>query len=167
MGTKIPRSAMHMDTTNVATLFGTTPKNLIDWEKRAGQERKSFKVQHGIYNLQKLLAWWLENIYESKQETAKAKNSRERYWDAKAEEAEINVQKIKEILFPRAEISGEWCKRLAEIRQGLLSLPVKLPALLDGKPQDEMRPVIKEAVTRLLSSYSRTGKFTPEEKKKK
>lgn len=161
------RNPMYIDTTSAAELFEVTPKAVIDWEKKAGVEKKSFRVSHGIYHIKKLLAWWLENIHESKQETKGEKDSRERYWHAKADQAEIDVAIKRKELFPKEEIAIEWAKRISEIRQGLLSLPVKLPPLLEGKTQVEMRPQIKDAVCRLLDAYARDGRFTPEKKARK
>lgn len=161
------RNPLYIDTTSAAELLGTTVKTIIEWEKKAGAEKKSFRVSHGIYHLKKLHTWWLENIYESKQETSGEKDSRERYWAAKADKEEFDVAERRQELFPKADILSEWVKRIAEIRQGLLSLPVKLAPLVDGKSQDEIRSTIKDAVYRLLEAYSRDGRFTPVEKKGK
>ena len=151
-----------IDNTGMASFFDVTAKTICTWVKE-GMPKESY----GLYNLKKCFDWWCENIERTKEdndpkitelraENLRIKNDRER----------MKRDTEREMLFPKAEIADEWVKRVVEIRQGLLTLPVKLPPLLEGKPADEMRPVIKTAVYRLLEAYSRGGKFTPAKKTK-
>lgn len=156
-----PKNPFHIDTTTAAELFETTPKTISEWEKAAGKERKSFKVSYGVYHLRKLFSWWLENIYSPKQEGSTIQDARERYWNAKADGEEISVKKLRGELIPQEAVVDQWCKRVAEVKQGLLSLPVKLPPVLEGKRVAEMRGIIKGEVFRLLDGYAREGKYCP------
>jgi len=153
---------LEMDNTGMAGFFEVTAKTICAWAKM-GMPKESY----GSYNLKKCFDWWCENIERTKEdndpkitelraENLRIKNDRER----------MKRDTEREMLFPKAEIANEWVKRVVEIRQGLLTLPVKLPPLLEGKPADEMRPVIKTVIYRLLEAYSRGSKFTPAKKTK-
>lgn len=158
-----PSNPFDIDNTGLAAFFGMTSKTICAWVKQ-GMPKESF----GLYNLKKCFDWWCENIDDNKTESdptitaLKAENLR-----IKNDRERMKRDTEKGLLFPKADISSEWVKRIAEVRQGLLSLPVRLAPLVDGKTQDEIRAIIKEAVYRLLTAYSRDGRFTPPEKKGK
>ena len=157
-----PENPFDIDTTAIASFFEVTAKTVAAWVKQ-GMPKESY----GVYNLKKCFDWWLENVQETKSDNdpgitaLKAENLR-----IKNDRESMKRDAEKDLLFSKSEIIQEWVKRIVEVRQGLLSLPSKLPTLLEGKVQQEMRPIIREQVVRLLDTYSRAGRFTPSEKRR-
>jgi len=115
------------------------------------------KASHGYYDILLAHDWWLDNINTDPADATTA-DARGRYWNAKAEEAEIKVSQIKGDLLPRGEVIEKWCERLAEFRQGCLSMPVRLPVLLEGKTAADMRKPIRDFACALLEGFARPGK---------
>jgi len=134
-------------------LFQVTRETISEWTK-AGMP----KVGHGKYDLCPAFEWWKENINTDEEDSSSA-IARGRYWNAKAEQAEIDVAERRGELIRRADVITEWCKRVAEFRQGCLSMPVRLPAVLEGKTAPQMRAIIDTYARTLLEGYSREGKY--------
>ncbi len=160
-----PQTANPYDTDNtgIAFFFGVTNKTVCEWTK-SGMPKESY----GVYNLKKCFDWWAEEIDESggdsdpsltaaRLEGQQIKNDRERM--------KRDTEKGK--LAVKSDVLTDWVKRLSELRQGLLSLPVRLPPLLEGKSPDEMRPIIKDVLYKMMESYARTGEFMQARHRKK
>jgi phage terminase Nu1 subunit (DNA packaging protein) len=128
------------------------------------------KIRKAQWDLAAIIAWWAENIYEPKIEAGEKdeslKNARQKYWAAKAEKEEINVSQLKGELIPKKTLSDLWGSRVVEVKQGLLNLSDRLPPVLEGKTQPEIREVVHKEIIQLLEMYSRNGKYTPRPKRK-
>ncbi|MBW2032806.1 MAG: hypothetical protein JRI94_04315 [Deltaproteobacteria bacterium] len=75
----------------------------------------------------------------------------------------LKLQKEREEVFQRDWIAGEWSRRMAEVSSGLEYLITRLPPLLEGRSQTEMRPIIRDEVWIIRDRYNRTGRFCPSE----
>jgi phage terminase Nu1 subunit (DNA packaging protein) len=148
--------SMICDNNAVASFLGVTLMTLTNWCK-SGMP----KLSRGKYNLKDCFDWWLENIQEPKTQTTKAKDANERYWQAKADNEEIKRDQARGELLPVSEIYPEWCARVGEVKQGLLSLKIRLPPVLEGKTRDEMRDIIEKYTVALCNGYARNGQYTP------
>jgi phage terminase Nu1 subunit (DNA packaging protein) len=142
-----------VSTSDMCEFFSVTRKTIAEWTK-AGMP----KVAEGAYHLKACFDWWCENINkDNDDETLTA--AKRKYWTAKAEEADVKVKIARGKLISLEEVLDQWCKRVAEVKQGLLSLPVRFPPVLEGKTMKEMKVVISAEITRILDGYSREGKF--------
>ena len=142
-------------------LFQVTRETIAQWTK-AGMPQ----VSQGKYDLLPAFDWWKENISSSK-ETPETEDARERYWNAKAEEAEIKVGQAKDKLIAKADVFQEWAWRAAELKTGLRSWSSRLSPKLEGKDLVELRVILRNAADELLSAYCRSGRFTPIQPKEK
>ena len=118
------------------------------------------KAAYGKYNVFDTVGWWLDNINRDPTDE-KTADARERYWNAKADQAEMQVEKERGSVISRDDVETDWAGRAMEIRAGLLSFASRLPQRLDGKDIHSMREILKEEACELLGSYSRDGKNTP------
>lgn len=153
--------AVIITTAEMTELFQVTRVTIAQWTK-AGMP----KVSQGKYDLLPAFDWWKENINSSK-ETPETEDARERYWNAKAEEAEIKVSQAKDKLISKADVFQEWAWRAAELKTGLRSWSSRLSPKLEGKDLVELRVVLRDAADELLNAYCRSGRFTPEQPKEK
>ena len=115
-------------------------------------------ISHGKYNLNKALKWWLENIQTPiDDESPTLQNERQRYEKARADKMEIQVKVLKGDLKPKDEIHRQWADRMAVVISGLTMYEGRLPPLLEGKTQGEMRQIIKKENNRLRDWYCKAG----------
>lgn len=148
--------AVIITTAEMVELFQVTRQTIADWVK-AGLP----KVGQGKFDLLPAFEWWKENINTDEQGEQTA-NARERYWNAKAEEAEIKVSQTKGDLIPKGEVHQEWAWRAAELKTGLRGWASRLAPKIEGKELVELRVILRDAADELLASYCRAGKFTPD-----
>lgn len=117
----------------------------------------------GQYDVAACQQWWRDTIDAGRDESGKVGETltdvRTQYWKAKAEDAEIDVATKRGKLIPVSEVDEQWCRRVSEVRQGLLSLETRLPPIVEGKSLREIRNAIKIEVDALLDGYARSGKF--------
>ena len=78
-------------------------------------------------------------------------------------ETDINIKTDQWI--PRDEVIKAWVNRVSEIRSGLLAQKNRLSPLLVGKSQKQISAIIEKENKALLNNFTRTGRFTPKEKK--
>ncbi len=156
---------MKVSTADLSEIFKVTKVTIGNWVKIGCP-----KIKKNLYDANAVILWWAENIYEAKVEREERdeglKGARQRYWKAKAEKEELGVAQTKGEIIPKKTLADIWCARISEVRQGLLSLPDRLPPVLVGKTQLEIREIIHKEVVSLLEMYSREGKYTPKPKKK-
>lgn len=151
-----------ISTTEAAAFFGVTMKTIAAWTK-AGMP----KVSYATYNLKACFDWWQKEINTGNEEYDETlTKARRDYWKAKAEREQMACEKEKGNLIDRDEIITEWCKRVGEVKTGMLSLDKALPVLCEMKPAEEIRKIIKDYTIQLLQAYSRSGKFCETKKKK-
>ena len=148
-----------VDTKTAADFFGVSVRMIQKYHKDMGCPI----VRRGWWDLKALFLWWLDNVYEQtvvRDDETVRKYAREgAKW--KAELARIKVQKEKGELFPRSEIAEQWALRVAEIRTGLLAYKMRLSALLEMKPKQEIEEIIDDENWHLFDNFTREGRFTP------
>ena len=148
-------SRVIVDRRIIERFFGVTAQTISKW-KQLGMPCES----RGAYDIERCFAWWRDTINAGDDDETTT-SAKARYWNAKAEEAEINVAKTRGDLISMADVLDQWCRRVSEVRQGLLSLETRLPPLLEGKTLREMRQSIKTEVYALLEGYARQGRYCP------
>jgi len=121
------------------------------------------KVGQGKWNLKDVFSWWFKNIAQDRIEAgsdgAEMQAVKLRYWTEKANFEEIRNKKELEELMPKAEIADAWAWRVSEVKHGLMGLAYRLPPLISGKAEREVRDIVKLNVRQLLDNFSRGGKF--------
>ncbi len=151
---------MIVSSKDLCEIFDISPKTLSRWG-RSGCP----KLKKDQWDLQTIVEWWAENIYEARIEREEKdeslKEARQRYWRAKAEKEEINVSLIKGEFIPKKKLADLWGARVIEVRQGLLNLSDRLSPVLIGKSQPEIKEIVHKEAVQLLEMYSRDGEFTP------
>lgn len=149
---------MIVNTKELSDFFDVTPRAVNKWSAKGCP-----KSGRGKWDLKTVHAWWLDNIYASKADDSdeSLQEAKRRYWSAKAENEEIKRDESKGLLVKVKDIVLMWSGRVAEIKNGLMALPMRLPPLLEGKPQIEMRQIVEDEVWKLLDNYCRVGRFCP------
>lgn len=74
---------------------------------------------------------------------------------ADAELARFRQREAEGELISASQVRENELRRVVAVRSGLLALVDTLPPRLDGLTADEMRPVIQDAVFKILEEYSR------------
>ncbi len=148
-------------TPQLQKLLGVKARSTFNDWKKVGFDVAVIK--HGQWNLNIALEWWLNNIYsgDSKGDTPSITKEKLRYAVANADKMEIQVATLRGDLKPKDEIHEEWAARAAVIVNGLTMYEGRLPPLLEGKTQGEMRAIIKKENYRLRDWYCKQGEYTP------
>lgn len=141
----------------LAGFFKVSTMTITNWLK-AGMP----KLSRGKYNLQDCFEWWLENVYSPKSVTDKARSDHERYMCAKADGEEIKVFKLKGQLAPIDEFEKQEAYRMACLRGSLLAMPGRLALPLEGKPQEEIREILKREIFTVLEQFRRNKSYLAE-----
>ena len=68
---------------------------------------------------------------------------------------------FREDLVPRKDMAEMWANRIAELCAGLQAFILRLPPMLHGKSQKDMRLVIDAEVWRLRDDFARKGRYCP------
>ena len=141
-----------------ASFFGITPSTLRNWKAKGCPS-----TGHGLWNLFQVFVWWQENIMSSKGEDKNTKlgDIKTAYWGARARVERVKADVLEEKYLPKEELATEWQYRAALYRAGLLAYSSRLPALLIGKDQLEMRGVLLKESSLLLASLSEDQKYCP------
>ena len=144
-------------TPQLLKLLGVKAKSTFHTWKKLGFDVAVIK--HGQWNLNLALEWWLSNIYSGSTEgdTPSITEEKLRYAKAQADKMEIQVKVLKGDLKPKDEIHRQWADRMAVVISGLTMYEGRLPPLLEGKTQGEMRVVIKKENHRLRDWYCKAG----------
>ncbi|MBF0500026.1 MAG: hypothetical protein HQM09_07835 [Candidatus Riflebacteria bacterium] len=144
---------------DLARCFGVDRSMVTRWKKAGMPETK------GVFSLPECIKWRLEREADAMAPKTSASTEGEKWLTAfrreRAITARLERRKVQGSLISKSDVSSEWVKRLLELRQGLLTLPVRLPPVLEGKDVDAMRPIIKDILYKMMESYARTGQFTP------
>ena len=160
---KIPK--LIVSTQDVCGFFDVSHPTLGTWIK-AGCP----KVAHGKFDLKAVFDWWWANLASERaaqQGGNESLNEAKRiYWWEKAKAEQHKNEQLVENLIPKERISKEWAARVSEVANGMSALENRLPSLLEGKSQAEMRQIIGEEVWSLRDQYAREGKYCPKQKGK-
>lgn len=149
---------------DLARCFGVDRSMVTRWKKAGMPEN------NGLFNLPECIRWRLEREADAMAPKSGASTEGEKWLTAfrkeRARIARIERKKAEGQLISKDEVISEWCKRISEVRQSLLALPVRLPTMLEGKTSVEMRPLVKAEAMRILEGYARPGKHCEKGKAK-
>jgi len=76
---------------------------------------------------------------------------------------EIKLARTRGQMFLREDVAGEWASRAKIFCNALDHMETRLPPLLEGKTQAEMRPVIRMECRKVREDLLRPGDFCPVE----
>jgi len=79
------------------------------------------------------------------------------YKEMKARLAELELKKFQGEVISLEEVRRQWINRIIEVKTALLSLPRKIPPLLEGKEKRDMEAIIENEVRFILERFSRSG----------
>lgn len=143
----------------VAQFFKVSAQTVCNWADKGMP-----KLKHGHYDLCKAFDWWKINIDGDNPTAGAMQDHKVRYWKEMADSKEIENLTSRGLLIAKDEVIDHWTARIAVVRQSLLTLPARLPAILEGKNPQSMRQIIHDEVTRILEDYARGGKYCETEK---
>ena len=143
-----------MPTNQVAAFFEVTTATLGNWIKMGFP-----KSARGLYDLKKCFDWWLEHIYKSKHETKGEKETRERFWAAKADNEELKRDHTKGKLILKDRVDQEFTERAADLRATFRAYKYRLGPVLEGKSADEIMKILGDENDRILRNFCRLGRY--------
>ncbi len=122
-------------------------------------------VMHGKVDIHAVFGWWQENIMSSKVEVEDKDLGKIKmdYWSAKAESEQVKVEILKEKYIAKADISKQWAYRAGVYKSHLLAFASRLPPLLEGKNQLEMREIMTVEAINTLTDLTKNEKYCPKE----
>lgn len=134
-------------------------KTIARWTKD-GMPRSDDKT----YCLPKVVEWLLEREKEAvlaDQAMAGTNESPalERYRQARAETAELDLSVKKGELIPVDEVHKNWAWRMSEVKQGLVFLAERFSSTLPGQSPERIRSIVNTEIRALLENFCREGKF--------
>ena len=140
-------------------LFGIQPATLKSWKLKGCPS-----AGHNQWDLRQVLEWWQKNLLESKQEDVDdtlAEIKRE-YWGHRSRREKVKADEAENSVLPFEELDEEWGLRAGIYRAGLLSFSSRLPPLLIGKAQLDMRQILHDESCLLLAALSKDHRYCPE-----
>lgn len=151
------RKILFATAAQIAAIFEVSERTVRDWASRRGMP----KTAHGQYPVREALLWWLDNVYDASGEDSieELRDSKIRYWEAKADREEIKRDQEKEQLIPLAEIGPQWAGRMREISAGLEAFGSRIAPRVVGKGIHEIQRICDDEQWRLRDSFCRTGRF--------
>jgi len=149
-----PNSDLIVSVDVVARFLEVTPMTLTNWG-RMGMPKQA----RGLYNLQAVFKWWLENIHKAKAETDEETDARERYWEAKADNEELRRDRTKGKLVLKDGVVGEFAARAAELKTTLRAFRFRVAPLLEGLKHEDISQVIGKEIDTLLNAFCRNGRY--------
>ncbi len=147
-----------ISTTQLLDLLKITATTLHRWQ-RAGMPPP---LKRGTWRFNDIFEWWQDKILSSKAEDKdKDINAvKLEYWSEKTRNERLKADKTEGELISKSEVAHEWSVRLSEVASGLQSLSMRLPPLLEGKKQSDMRQIIDAEQKKIRDNYYRTGRFS-------
>lgn len=142
------------DTITTAAFFGVSTMTISNW-KQIGAP----KTGRGLYDLKAMFDWWLENVYAPKNESTAAKDTRERFWAAKADNEELKRDHTKGKLVSRERMVQEFSERAADLRTTFRAYKHRLGPVLEGKSADEIMKILGDENDRILRNFCRLGRY--------
>lgn len=163
---KIENDEILLNTEKTAEFFGVSRMSLSDWSRKGAP-----KVKRGWWNIRELNEWLgkspgSDGAGELSAEARKLQADAD-YRELKAAREKLALAALTEQLMPIEEISGEWSRRVAELKTALLSLSRKIAGQIsDPETRSVVESVIAGEVYEFLEQYSRAGRYTPKTPKK-
>jgi len=141
-------------------LLDTDRKVVLDWESD-GMPRNRGGDRRVSYNLFVCLPWlksrWLDEGGGAPVVNAEA---RERWELARAEEKEIHVSKLKELLMPVEQVIRERVERIQTVKAGMLALPRRAaPILAAMDDRREIEDRLTGFVVEIIEAFARGDKL--------
>lgn len=149
------RSDLIVDLTTVARFFGVSIRQVNNWVTHKGCP----KLKHGVYDLKAVQDWWFETIVGV--DTREIEDVKLKYWKWKAEGEKQKVEEGAGKLVAWDTIDKAWSERVGLVCSGLALFRDRLPPLLEGRSQAEMRQILDREVRLLRENYAREGRYTP------
>lgn len=160
---KNPSSAFTATNQTLAEFFNVSTKTICEWVKNGMPKEK-----YATYDLKKCFDWWLETIEATKEDAnPKLVELRAEGQKIKNQREQIKLDTERGLLISKEEVVDQWCKRIAVVKQSLLSLAVRLPPVVEGKSRQEIRSLVNDEAVRILEDYSRPGRHCSARKKGK
>lgn len=159
----MPPSPFIVNQAMAGMFFGVSERAIGKWLK-AGCPR----IAKGKYDLKDMFNWWQDNMMATKVEEADATLAiaKLEYWQGKAVNETLKANKERSRLISKEAVAAGWSARLSEVANGLQSFSMRLPPLLEGKNQSEMRRIIDDEQWKLRDNFYRNGRFCmPDEDK--
>jgi phage terminase Nu1 subunit (DNA packaging protein) len=153
-GAPITGGKVMADTITTAAFFGVSTMTISNW-KQIGAP----KAGRGLYDLKAMFDWWLENVYAPKNESTAAKDTRERFWAAKADNEELKRDHTKGRLVSRERMVQEFSERAADLRTTFRAYKHRLGPMLEGKTRDQIMQILGDENDRILRSFCRAGRL--------
>lgn len=155
-----------VNTQSLTAFFNISRRTLTNWQK-AGCP----KYKRGQWDLKAVFDWWWENMASERAAQQGGDESmneaKRRYWWEKAKGEQYKNEQLSGNLIPRHQIAKEWSWRVSEVANGLGALADRLPPLLEGKCQAEMRQIIADETWKMRDHFARKGKFCPAPEKRR
>jgi phage terminase Nu1 subunit (DNA packaging protein) len=146
----------------IAKIFGVHPTTVSRWRKAGCPCNPD-----STYSALSVHKWLLDQERESfvpKSDMASCDSpALERYREARAAIAELDLKTREGELIAREDVAREWALRVAEVAAGLEFLADRLPPLLVGREREEIRTIIGKEIWRLRDTYSRNGRYCKSE----
>ena len=144
--------ALRVDVRTVAAFFGVTAMCLTKWVQ-IGMP----KVSKGVYDLAAVFRWWQINIADQKTSSKDERQARLRYWTAHADIEETTRDQVRGAVVRAEDVGRSWGHRVSEVCGSLTALETRLPPILEGKNQDEMRELIAAEIRTIRVNHAREG----------
>lgn len=144
----------------VAEAFGVVTKTITRWK----EEGLPMNADGKTFNLPDAISWAIDRakaaVCETK-EPDEASRWMTEFRKERALMAKIERRRTEESLVEWSEIERQWAERVGLVTSGLALFSDRLPPILEGKSQPEMRELIRSEVRLLRESYAREGKYFP------
>lgn len=89
-----------------------------------------------------------------------------KYREAKAKREQLALEAQQGLYFSKDEVEAAWAGRIVELKAGLLAMARKAAGgFADAELRRNIERVIMDEIYDLLDQYSRTGQYTPKQKK--
>ena len=139
-----------------AAFFGISDRQIRNW-KASGCP----VIGYGAWPLYDVFKWWQENIMENKSEEKNERLDKAKleYWEGRGRVQIAKANAIEEKYLPIDEIDDAWVSQALIYKAGLLALSHRLPAVLEGKNQLEMKKAINKEAISILTVLSRDKKY--------
>ena len=148
-----------MNATELAAAIGKTRQTIHNWVADGLPRRKD-----KLFDLPKVIDWLLERERNAAAMDSASSNDSpalERYRDARARMAELDLATKEGDLIRIDDVHEQWALRVTEVCSGLEFLADRLSSVLPGKPREEVQKIVSDEVWRLRDSYAREGKYCP------
>ena len=153
-------------TTKTACEFFSVDRSTLGRWRDAFDEKGAYNcyINKNKWDLRKLVELWADNVHggDSKLTGDDALDGAKRqYWQAKARVESVRADQAERSVFSREEVVSKWRKKNVAVCTGLELFADRLPPLLEGHNQLEMREIIDKEVGYLRNSYGTIGEYCP------